>query len=533
MITCFSRVPWKVPANSLLVQSRNFARMTGRAGKMQHFRYGVAKVRGRWYYRYHKPIGKANWKGYQERYIKPKDVEAKQRLVFAPKATTKQLKQSLSWQWRLPKLLASATTPNQVLDAWILFRYRQPKRLSFYFLALKRLVEVGGCSPSDWRLQVLLGRMRSGYRRVINIDVLLKYFSKLGLYKEIEKITRILKMRISDMSLSQHLSIVNSLGTIKLRDTALTGLCLRKVREHIPGMSSNDLIQLIQSLGDTEIRDSKLVSRALTELIKRDLSVVDFRNILRAMYTIRFRDYTLIELAVDSVCTNESLPVSDWPTVCDILFYIDKLEVYEYELIEWVLKNVDPNRIPIVHVSNILIACAKTHAHKCASLLNVLRESAPLLTNTTDIVNALIAADRLVEVGDPLVIELVNQEKKKSQKYNVAAVAQILVEHAIWDTHIWKRIAEDLRVSLPDFEPADFVLMAKVLQQVPADVLSNTASTNLVVEWSLKRWEEFTPSQWKSLQGHSVGTTDWCKEQLTKWGDILTQTRKNRSRLNK
>ena len=110
--------------------------MTGRAGKMQHFRYGVAKMRGRWYYRYHKPIGKANWKGYQERYIRPKDVEAKQRLVFAARPTTQQFKQSISWQWRLPKLLAQATTPNQVLDAWILFRYRQPKKVCHYMMTL-------------------------------------------------------------------------------------------------------------------------------------------------------------------------------------------------------------------------------------------------------------------------------------------------------------------------------------------------------------------------------------------------------------
>ena len=262
--------------------------MTGRAGKLQHFRYGVSKVRGRWYYRYHKPIGRANWKGYQERYLKPKDVEAKQRLVFAPKATTKQLKQSLSWQWRLPRMLAAATTPNQVLDAWVLFRYRHPKKLFHYMMTLKRLVQVGGCDPNDWRLSVLLHRMRSGYRRIVGVDVFTQYLSRLNQVEELEYFTRFLRPRVGHLSPTQLQTVLKSFADCNLRDQKLIGKIVRRFRVNgLSLLSTQSKIGIIHSLGSTGIKQSVFVSELILDLLKSNtLQASDYASLLLSLIHI-------------------------------------------------------------------------------------------------------------------------------------------------------------------------------------------------------------------------------------------------------
>lgn len=517
------------------IQSRGFARMTGRAGKMQHFRYGVAKMRGRWYYRYHKPIGKANWKGYQERYIRPKDVEAKQRLVFAARPTTQQFKQSISWQWRLPKLLAQATTPNQVLDAWILFRYRQPKKVCHYMMTLRRLVEVGGCEPSDWRLQVLLSRMRKSYKRVINVDRLLSNLSSLGLHKEMELVTRFLIPRIALMKPAQLVTVLDSFGRATVRDTAVAGLCARFLKRSLKALSVRDLTQAIRSFGCMEVRNTDFVSKALAEVLKRDLTLVQFRHLLEATRMARVRDYSLIELATIK-CRASLLSMSEMNEVCFTVQEIAKLQTPDEELFSEVTKYLDPTRVSLPALVSVVSSVAgSVEPSALMGPLSVIRRTIPLINSRQSVVDLAAVVDRLYEELDrpdefleELCTHLVTL-RSVSEPYDTPKLAAIAEKRSLWNEGVWRTLASDTRFSMENFEPKDFLAAARVFSTVPADVIpaKRIQLANEVAEWSLKRWEEFKQAEWSELtellkMTDSFKCNQWCIDEITKKGADLS-----------
>ena len=515
---------------------RSFARMTGRAGKLQHFRYGVSKVRGRWYYRYHKPIGRANWKGYQERYLKPKDVEAKQRLVFAPKATSKQQKQAISWQWRLPKLLAQATTPNQVLDAWILFRYRQPKRLSHFMMTLRRLVEVGGCDKTDWRLQVLLSRMRKSYKRVISVDVLLRYFSQLKLYKEMERITRFLKTEIPLMKPPQLVSLLDSFAACRLRDTHVAGICSRYIRRNLSELATGDLIRIIASLGAMEIRSSNFIHEILNELLKRELSLIQFQDLLVATSEARIRDYTLIEV-VSRKCFHELEHGEASEIVINILRELYRMGVSDPKLIDACISKISPFDIPLNSVIKLVRIGAPREDIK--EHFDLIADSVCLIKQPGDLVDVLVAADKSMHIadGEASLLNLLGERlvalPRDTDRYDVVTVCETFARNQIYDEKLWAVLVEDLRFAIEDFEPTDFLRISKVFNSFPKDLISSRMRplANDLAEWSLKRWEEFTPTEWN--ENLRLLTTDdhftcnqWCRDSLTKWGETLTKSQK-------
>ena len=496
--------------------------MTGRAGKMQHFRYGVAKMRGRWYYRYHKPIGKANWKGYQERYLRPKDVEAKQRLVFAARPTTKQFKQSISWEWRLPKLLAQATTPNQVLDAWILFRYRQPKKVYHYMLTLRRLVDVGGCEPTDWRLQVLLCRMRKVYKRVINHDLLIKYFSKLGLYKEMEKLTRFMKPRLPMMTPAQLVTVLDSFREAQLRDTAVAGLCARYLRRNLKLMSTSDITRSILSLAQVEVRNSGYVSNALAEVLSRSLSLKELISSMEAARLARVRDYSLIELTTLSCRASlQSGSVSDLNDACLAVEQIALMGTPDRSLFTEVVKNIDPYRLSVPALTGLVIATAgRVEITALLPAFEVVRRNIPLLASRRTLVDVAGALDMVFDdINDATVflVELFNRLaalRTSTESYNTARAADIAMRRELWNESTWKSLISDARFSLEDFEPKDFIATAITFGALPADILpeKRIQLANEVAEWSIKRWEEFTPAEWSTLTSALTKDTFKCSQ---------------------
>ena len=525
---------------SLIGSLRSFARMTGSAGRMQHFRYGVAKTRGRWYYRYHKPIGKANWKGYQERYIRPKDVEAKQRLVFAPRATTKQHKQSISWEWRLPKLLAQATTPNQVLDAWILFRYRQPKRVCHYMMTLRRLVEVGGCEQTDWRLQVLISRFRKSYKRVINHDILLRYLSDLRLYKEMELLTRFLKPRIPLMKSNQLVSVMKSFGNCRLRDAAIAGACRRYIRKDMQTLSSDDLISVISSTGEMELRNSNFVEEILLGILKRPLTLNQFQSLLAATRSAKVRDYTLIELAADA-CHRALEEGHDHANVCLVIRELSLLGVTETKLFKDAVNKVDPLRVRLKSVIALVRSTAECVGNPVLlqKHLNLIRMSIGAIRTHGDLVDVAKAVDTVfdsVHDGQEFLTHLASHLVTLSRdltRYDVPELADILSRRGVHSPTVWKVLMSDTQFAIQDFEPQDFLKAAKVFAALPADVLGakRTVMANDLAEWSLKRWEEFETADWEMLRSLLTRPADqftaneWCRGQFHKWGTVLRNNR--------
>jgi len=73
----------------------------GRPGRLEHHRFGATKGRGKFYYRFHKIIGKWNWRGYQERFVAPRALENRQRWIPTTQASYTQMRRSKDWYWRL------------------------------------------------------------------------------------------------------------------------------------------------------------------------------------------------------------------------------------------------------------------------------------------------------------------------------------------------------------------------------------------------------------------------------------------------
>merc|ERR1711971_593126 len=117
----------------LAPQVRNSGGAQSKHGRLQHYRFGCLPVKGRFYYRFHKLIGKWNWRKYKERYVAPRALENRQRWIPGAWASYRQARHSKSWYWRLPSRLADAVTPDEVLEVWIRFRHKLPKKTYHYF----------------------------------------------------------------------------------------------------------------------------------------------------------------------------------------------------------------------------------------------------------------------------------------------------------------------------------------------------------------------------------------------------------------
>ena len=445
-------------------------------------------------------------------------------------------------------MLAQATTPNHVLDAWIQFRYRQPKRIHHFMRTLKRLVEVGGCEASDWRLQVLLSRLRGGYKRVINYDILLKYFSDLRLYNEIEQLTKFVKPHIPLLKPGQLVSIMKSYGTCQLRDTAMLGLCMRYLGRDHSALSTKDLISIVSSLGGVEIRSTHLISLILSELLKRELTIDQFCDLISAARSARYRDYALAELAVlKGRKVLDQKERRNWDQLCRLVHELNLSGIDDVTFCEEIISVVDPDSVSLE--SLIALVSASVGIVETDSVLNhfnVIRDSVILIEETSQILlvassvdrakeNLPFACDLLVELGARLV-----DLPRESETYNVASLAEIFHKNQIYPEKLWKALLSDTRICLPDFEPNDFLTAARTFAELPPELLGKRfpAVSNELCEWALKRWEEFGLSQWNELKEillskERFACSDWAKHELDKWGEVIAKSKKSQLFLNR
>lgn len=220
---------------------------------MQHFRFGPAKRKGTFYYRFHKLIGKANWRKYTERYIAPRSLENRQRWIPTPFATFSQGRQAQSWQWRLPKGLAEATTADEALEVWIQFRHKLPKRTYHYFKVLKRLSDLGGVERTDWRLRFITSRLNKIHRKVLNLPRLAKYYAELQITDELEHVSRFLLKHLPKYSSHQLALTAHAFGIAKLQDKKIMSEVAKILEPRLSEVTPVELVRLAQAYARTEI----------------------------------------------------------------------------------------------------------------------------------------------------------------------------------------------------------------------------------------------------------------------------------------
>ena len=423
-------------------------------------------------------------------------------------------------------MLAQASTCNQVLDTWILFRYRQPKRMSHFMMALKRLVEVGGCEPTDWRLHVLLSRMRRGYKRVINPDILLEYMGSLNLYQEVERFTRFLKPRIHEMKPYQLIRVLHAFGNVHLRDPAVAGLCLRYLKRDFKTLSSADLTSIVRNLGALEIRNSNVYNQIASEISKRELSLQDQLSFLTASREARVRDYCLIERITASA--NKAIESGDRDNLilaCSLCSELSLLGIPDEALLRKAFSAIQPLKLPISSVIKLTRAGLDIiEPERLKPFVDYLCESVVLLNKKWELVDVAIIGH---STGSVSVVQDIAQRlvaiRGRGCVYDVPRLANIFVQSGIESSKVWTCIVNDIKAGIIDFEPEDLLRTARLLHDIPADILGENRSVlaNEVASWSLKRWEEFNPSQWTELNelvaGHTVSCSSWHREELIKW----------------
>ncbi|CAD7925143.1 unnamed protein product [Amoebophrya sp. A120] len=155
------------------------------------------------------------------------------RLVPAAHPSYRAARESKGWHWLLPKALANATTGNDVLNAFLRFRHKQPKKVHHYLKAMTRLTQVGGCDIADWRFKYIASRLKPLRFRIVNLPRLALMYAKLNAVKEVKELTRFLFAKLDWYSMQQLAFLVRAFAMVKLNDSFLLQAVIRRVLDSL------------------------------------------------------------------------------------------------------------------------------------------------------------------------------------------------------------------------------------------------------------------------------------------------------------
>lgn len=498
----------------------------GRPGRLQHHIFGCDKPKGRFYYRFHKLIGKWNWRKYTERFIAPRALENRQRLIPSSHASYTQMRQSYSWWWRLPKAIAAATTPEEVLEAWVQFRHKHPKRTYHYFKVLKRLVDVGGCDATDWRLKLITSRLSEMHRKVLNKPRLAKYYAQLRVTDELENLARFLPDMMPKYSPQQLVLTVHAFGLARLQDRRVFIDCARLVEPDLAVLSPSDLIRLAQAFASVDLCHYTLMGRISAQLQVRVQQAVEgespffscptFSHLVdaaEAFARLKYQDYSFSEMCAQQA---ESLLISGEqgpspPALGRLCTALAKLKMHEVRLFEVVLAHIRKHWYDYP-------ACAL--AEIGSSVSPVMPQELDHIQESYKVMVGAIAADRdtltlkdianaakfMAEVdrksdfatglAPALAKRIVDLRDETKERYDIARVIEIFGKRTPEDRALFSCLNRHIHRHLLVFEPVDFVRCARglVLTEYRDDRVAHALS-----KWAAKRAAEFSTHDWDRL----------------------------------
>ncbi|KAF4689300.1 hypothetical protein FOZ60_001777 [Perkinsus olseni] len=514
-----------VPA--LCGQIRHFAGVQGTMGSYaKAFRWGSQRKKGRWYYRYHKPLGHGNWQKYIERYETPRELESRQRLVFSTRADYRTYKQAISWQWKLPKAIAEATTVDEVLDAWMLYRHRRFKQHHHFFKVLQRLVEVQGSNghvnPSDWRLAFITKKLRGRMQQIINTPRLARLYSRLGsgdgMWFMVEKCTRFLSREymLARYKPYQLVWIADAWGTCRLRDTFLFGRLARYLGRVVPQLTSDQLITVMHAYGKCEITHTVLVGRILSEILKRKLSVQQYAEVATALALLRVQDYTALEMAahaaVNAINAGVGYSTEDLVRIAEAH---SRLKVNDTKLLQNLLVHArdhgyDWSPLNLARLGQCAAPVVASDKKAFVAMLEDLITYVPVMASLEEITAAADFAylhrqyhpqssdgnklsANLVEKLAARIPELKNQA---SSKFNIAQLTRCLMRFGEFDPEVWFAILKQSYRASECCDSKELLSLSYCLSRLKPSLAKELPMRTVAMaqaEWALKRKEEFAP----------------------------------------
>jgi hypothetical protein len=533
-----------------IVQQVRHGPTDGRPGRMEHYRFGNTKMKGTYYYRFHKLIGKGNWRKYLERYIAPRALENRQRWIPTPWPTYTQGRHSLSWNWRLPKGLASATTPDAVLEAWIQFRHKLPKKTYHYFLVLKRLTDVGGCDRMDWRLRFITSRLHNIHRKVLNLPRLAKYYAELKVYDELEHMSRFMLRMLPKYSSHQLALAAYAFGTAKLQDKKMLTEIARYIEPHLNELTPMELVRLAQAYGNTEICHYTLLSQISAQAQVRIQqaafdqglpgscpSFEQLSELAEVFAKLKFQDYSFFEMCSLQA---EGLLMAGQPgptplALARLCSACSRLKILETRLFEVVLGHIADHwyDYPPTALAEIGAALAPIMPNDDAEISNVYRQMFQIIQTDRDLMTLRgigLAARFMAEVdhkgqfmpglSQALVVRFMELRDETKECYDVARVAEIFGRRCPKDKPLFSTLCRHVHRHFGFFEPVDFVRFARGLAMAE---YRDDRVVHALSKWAQKRIKEFSAHDWANFLGSmgQLGAGETRQSHLLKIGPAI------------
>ena len=496
----------------LRLSSLSLAHLSGRPGKRQQFSWGSSKVRGRMYYRFHKPIGKGSWRAYSERYEKPKELEAKQRLVYDCKPTYEQYKQSMSWVWRLPKETDSATSPDGAIEAYTRFREKHPK-IYHSMNAMSRIVKTStvenALSPRDWRLRMLLNRLTPQRKKVINKPRLAMLYASLKCWSHLDRLARMLIPMLSRYRPEELVTIVSAFGKGRLFVPALMTPLTHFITAALPSLATSSIIRSLHAFARIGNIDLTLFSKANAVLLDRPLSLPESVQWLQILGRAKCVDFAVAEAV--SVQARDALALGRGyspKVLAKLLEANEALGICDIPLMRVVINHASEQswEWSVDDLAVLMDIGSRIGLEKVNTLKREINDQIALVEHGGVFLRIARAAGRL---QDRNMLEKVAKCLPKSRRitegsaYQVGELMMILMKNEISDFKAWRALIRDLGNSIEFYEPNDFILTASVLANISDDLgrsLSSPAAAMMLAEWSIKRKSEFDSKTWKKIQ---------------------------------
>jgi len=517
----------QIVAHGALLQQVRYGPKDGRPGRLEHHRFGAMKGRGKFYYRFHKIIGKWNWRGYQERYIAPRALENRQRWIPTTHATHTQMRRSKDWYWRLPKALAVATTSNEVLEAWIRFRHKLPKRTYHYFKVLRRLIEVGGCDPTDWRLKFITSRLHVIHRKVLNIPRLLKYYAQLRVTSEMEHLTRFTYKMLPKYSPAQVALTAHAFGTARLQDKRLFAEIARILEPRLLEVSPTDLVRLAHAFAVTDVCHYTFLCQISAQAQVRVQQAsegtappgscptfLQLSELAEAFARLKLQDYSFFEMCsvqAEQLLT-QGLPGPTPEALARLCTACARLKIHEVRLFEVVMAHVAAHwyDYPAAALAEIGSATAPTLPRGPQQVHGTYEKMMHLICADRDLLtlrsmgfavrflgavegkkyklpasHTLTLAKRLVELRDDT-----------RERYDISRVIEVFARRCPDRTELFSTLCRHVHRHLGVFEPVDFVRFARGLSLVE---YRDDRVAHALDKWARKRSAEFSPFDWDAF----------------------------------
>lgn len=517
--------PVNVSLGATLQQVR-YGPKDGRPGRLQHHIFGCDKAKGRYYYRFHKLIGKWNWRKYIERYMAPRAIENRQRWIPTTFANYVQMRASHAWYWLLPKELAAATTSDQVLESWIKYRHKHPKKTFHYFKVLRRLCEVGGCDAGDWRLRFITSRLRPIHRQVLNKPRLAKYYAELRIIDGLEDLSRFLMPMLPKYPPQQLILTVHAYGLAQLQDKHLFAQVSKHLAPQLAGVTPTDLVRLAEAFAAVDICHYTLLTQLSAQLQVRVQQASEGQAppwtcptfdqltlIASAFAHLKFQDYSYFEMCAEQadVMLHSGLQGSTPTALARLCSSCGRLKIHEVRFFELILAHIfqhwyDYPAASLAEIGAVVAPVLPKESARTCEAFKIMMHTIATDVDTLALRDIGLAARFMAELDHKgefysgfqrvLSKRVVDLRDDTKNLYDVARAIEIFSRRCPQDNVLFSTLCRHIHRHLAKFEPVDFLRVARGLTAV---TYRDDRVVHALAKWAAKRAAEFSSHDWEAF----------------------------------